>query len=188
CMLAPKLINLELYGRGEVDAIADFIQSVAPNVQQLRLGLQQDEGDDAAIDLIPVLKAAKKLAEFAIDNAVINAPFFQALAEEEEVNIVCPLLTSLIFRDVTIPDPTALLQMVQIRTRPGLNEETSVPRRLMVLGIQSERQGGINAWYDQQIDELMSRVDDDQSPLDEGGSNITNATIKADAEVIADDG
>ncbi|KAG9052760.1 hypothetical protein FS842_009285 [Serendipita sp. 407] len=181
CMIAPKLTNLELYGRGEVSAIAEFIHSVAPNVRQLRLGLQQDQGDDTAFDLVSILRSAKKLVEFAIDNVLVDAAFFQALGEEGS-NMSCPLLTSLIFKDVTITDPSALLQMVQSRTRPGLNGETSIPRRLMVLGIQGEKQGEINAWYAQQIDELMNREDDGQSPMAEGCSNATNVATEIEPD------
>jgi hypothetical protein len=74
--------------------------------------------------------------------------------------MIGPLISTLVFKDVMFSDPTSLLRMVAARTRPGLNDTTSTPRRLMIVEIQGGKNMGINSWHEQQIDEMMMREDE----------------------------
>lgn len=165
-MIAPKLSSLQLYGRGDVDVLAQFITIVSPNLEHLHLGIPPAQGDEPEIDLLPILKAAPKLIDFAIDSVTISGTFFNALAEVDKPDMIGPLISTLVFKDVMFSDPNSLLRMVAARTRPGLNDTTSAPRRLMIVEIQGGKNMGINSWHEQQIDEMMMR-EDEQRQSDE---------------------
>lgn len=157
-MMAPKLSSLQLYGRGDIDVLAQFIDVVAPQLEHLHLGIPLAQGDEPEIDLLPVLKAAPHLIDFAVDSVTISGAFFDALAEVDKPDMIGPLISTLVFKDVMFSDPNALLRMVASRTKSGLND-TSIPRRLQIVEIQGGKNMGINSWHEQQIDEMMMRDD-----------------------------
>lgn len=79
-IFAPKLANLQLYGRGDVAVLSTFIRAVCPNLSSLHLGIPRLQGEEEEIDLLSILRAAKKIESFAVDSVVIPALFFDALS------------------------------------------------------------------------------------------------------------
>ncbi|CCA70134.1 hypothetical protein PIIN_04073 [Serendipita indica DSM 11827] len=175
-MIAPKLKNVQLYGRGDIQVITGFLENVAPNLQHLHLGTPQVQGDEPELDLVSVIKSAPNLIEFAVDGVVLNAAFFDAISDESE-GVLVPMLTSLVIKNSTFSDPNALLRMIAARTRPGLNSHHSFPRRLMVLEIQGGKDMGINLWHEQEIDELMMRDDDTENEAEGSPPTIPESNM-----------
>jgi hypothetical protein len=151
-LIAPRLVKLQLYGCGDVQAISQFIEHCSPNLECLNLGITSPQGEDLDIDLIPLLRAAPKLTEFGVDSVAITASFLDALAATDKPNCPGMMLQSLVMKNVHFPDPDALLRMVAARTKTGLDGITR-PRRLLTLEIPAETR--ISPWHEQQIDEMM---------------------------------
>lgn len=151
-LIVPKLAKLQLYGCGDVQAISQFIEHCAPNLECLNLGITSPQGEDLDIDLVPLLRAAPRLSEFGVDSVSITGAFLDALAATDKPNCPGLRLQSLVMKNVHFPDPDALLRMVAARTKAGLDEATR-PRRLMTLEIPAETR--ISPWHEKQIDEMM---------------------------------